>query len=64
MAGPNRRNRGTSEKPKDIKKALSRIVKELRKYYFLIILAIVLSTIASIITFCLSCASLISFNTI
>ena len=49
MAGPNRRNRGTSEKPKDIKKALSRIVKELRKYYFLIILAIVLSTIASII---------------
>ncbi len=50
MAGPNRRSRGTSEKPKDIKKALARIVKELHNFYFLIILAVVLSTIASIIS--------------
>ena len=50
MAGPNRRSRGTSEKPKDIKKALTRIIKELHNFYFLIILAVVLSTIASIIS--------------
>ena len=50
MAGPSRRSKGTSEKPKNIKKALSRIAKELRKYYFLIALAVILSTIASIIS--------------
>lgn len=50
MAGPSRRSKGTSEKPKDIKKALVRITKELHKYYFLIIIAVVLSTIASIIS--------------
>ncbi len=49
MAGPSRRSKGTSEKPKDIKKALKRITKELHKYYLLIIIAVTLSTIASII---------------
>ena len=45
----NRHNRGTSEKPKDIRGALLRIIKELKKYYLLIVIAIVLASVGSII---------------